>query len=53
MPNLFFIIDMLIDTAMDLKMGLIKVVMGDFVSIYILVYKLHTSALPILDLFKI
>ena len=26
---------MLIDTAMDLKMGLIKVVMGDFVSIYI------------------
>lgn len=34
---------MLIDTAMDLKMGLIKVVMGDFVSIYILVYKLHTS----------
>ena len=30
--NLFFIIDMLIDTAMDLKMGLIKVVMGDFVS---------------------
>ena len=26
-------IDMLIDTSMDLKMGLVKVVMGDFVSI--------------------
>ena len=33
-PNMttFFHTDMLVDTAMDLKLGLIKAVMGNFVS---------------------
>ena len=32
MTIIFFHTDMLVDTAMDLKLGLIKAVMGNFVS---------------------